>query len=153
MDTQGILGTKPSSNEDESCEKAKYEHLAPYLPQDDGAQRLLEMVPYKGDKGTTILKMVALAQCIPDLPIMKLHSLVKDRQSKLKCIPAVVTTHPEHQAAKDLYYAFSRIRRKLGRVVKELKALEKEAWKGFERWEYRHILLEVYMGLHNLEGE
>lgn len=88
------------------------------------------MVPYEGDKGTTILNLVALAQRIPDLPIVKLHSLVKERQSKLKCIPAVVTTHPEHQAAKNLYYAFGNIRKKLGRVVKELKALEKEAWEG-----------------------
>ena len=86
------------------------------------------MIPYKGDKGTTILRMVALGQCIPDLPIMKLHSLVKERQSKLKCIPAVVTTHPEHQAAKDHYYAFGKIRKNFRRVVKELKALEKEAW-------------------------
>ncbi|KAL9634958.1 MAG: hypothetical protein Q9204_002800 [Flavoplaca sp. TL-2023a] len=130
MDTQGIFGMKPSSDADESYEKAKYEHLAPYLPQDRFYQYPLEMVPYTGDKGTTILKMVALAQCIPDLPIMKLHSLVKERQSKLKCIPAVVITHPEHQAAKDLYYAFGKIRKKLGRVVKELKELEKEAWEG-----------------------
>ena len=74
--------------------------------------------------------MVALAQCIPDLPIMRLHSLVRERQTNLKSIPAVVTTHPKHQAAKDLYYSFGKIRKKLGPVVKELKVLEKEAWEG-----------------------
>ena len=34
MDTQEIWGIKPSANADESYEKAKYEHLAPYIPQD-----------------------------------------------------------------------------------------------------------------------
>ncbi|KAL8881882.1 MAG: hypothetical protein Q9192_007697 [Flavoplaca navasiana] len=127
MDTQGIWRMKPSSDADESCEKAKYEHLAPYLPQHNGTKRILKMVPYKGNEGLAILEILGFLQCIPDLPIMRLHSLVKERQTNLKSIPAIVTTHPEHQAAKDLYYAFGKIHEKLGLVVKELKALDEGA--------------------------